>query len=394
MTWRKKSPKSASQGNTPRSRQKERGNHHGGLTVAVDEADANTVADTAGPGRAALGQLLVRGGHISPVQLDQALEEGSKTGERLGEVVVKRGWVTEDDVAHLLAEQWGLSYVDRASIWFDANALARLSREDAQRLEALPTRIEDGRVVVAVAEPTEHRLEALRKLLGDETVVIVVPKSALEAGLRSELLPSRGGKGEAGDDHEDGDVESSADGEASSEENAPPQLHAVAPLPDQDADGDSSVDSVMALAAQARGIADMLAEQAASIRNEAARADTAAAEKLSSYETQIEELEGQVVALEARVEGLEAELASRQEAMDETAGPARGHASGSSASQSPSRRPSSWGTTAQARLKLRRSTTPSSATACTRASTQPPSNWPPACLCSSSRARSGERLAW
>ncbi len=76
----------------------------------------------------------------------------------------------------------------------------------------------------------------------------------------------------------------------------------------------------MALAAQARGIADMLAEQAASIRNEAARADTVAAEKLASYETQIEQLENQVVELEARVEGLEADLVSRQEAMDETAG--------------------------------------------------------------------------
>ena len=291
--------------------------------MAVD-AEANAVADTAGPGRAALGQLLVRGGHISPVQLDQALEEGSKTSERLGEVVVKRGWVTEDDVARLLAEQWGLSYVDRASIWFDANALARLSREDAQRLEALPTRIEDGRVVAAVAEPTEHRLEALRKLLGDETVVIVVPKSALEAGLRSELLPSRGSSGdEAGNDDVDGDdglePAAEAESEPGDEAAAPKKLRAVAPLPDQDPDGDSSVDSVMALAAQARGIADMLAEQAASIRTEAARADTAAAEKLSTYETQIEELGSQVVELEARVEGLEAELVSRQEAMDATA---------------------------------------------------------------------------
>ena len=281
------------------------------------KADSNTVvaaADGAGPGRAALGQLLVRGGHITPVQLDQALEEGSKTGERLGEVVVKHGWVTEDDVARLLAEQWGLSYVDRASIWFDANALARLSREDAQRLEALPTRIEDGRVVAAVAEPTEQRLEALRKLLGDETVVIVVPKSALEAGLRSELLPSRGSS-EGGDGDRDAGAQEGGDGET-----PPPQLRAVAPLPDQESgDSDSSVDSVMALAAQARGIADMLAEQAASIRSEAERAGSAAAEKLATYETQIGELEGQVVELEARVESLEAELVSRQEAMDDTA---------------------------------------------------------------------------
>jgi hypothetical protein len=293
--------------------------------IVRNKADRNNVAaaaETAGPGRAALGQLLVRGGHISPVQLDQALEEGSRTGERLGEVVVKRGWVSEDDIARLLAEQWGLSYVDRASIWFDANALARLSREDAQRLEALPTRIEDGRVVAAVAEPTEHRLEALRKLLGDETVVIVVPKSALEAGLRSDLLPSRGhgddGGSEDGHDAPDPAAEDTSQDRA---EDAPPQLRAVEPLPEQDAgDGDSSVDSVVALAAQARGLADMLAEQAASIRTEAARADSAAAEKLAEYETQIEALVSQIAELEGRVQGLESELASRQEAMDGTAG--------------------------------------------------------------------------
>ena len=288
-----------------------------------NKADRNNVAaaaETAGPGRAALGQLLVRGGHISPVQLDGALEEGSRTGERLGEVVVKRGWVTEDDIARLLAEQWGLSYVDRASIWFDANALARLSREDAQRLEALPTRIEDGRVVAAVAEPTEHRLEALRKLLGDETVVIVVPKSALEAGLRSDLLPSRGHGDDAASEGGNEGLDPAAEDTSQEDdraEDAPPQLRAVEPLPEHDAgDGDSSVE---ALAAQARGLADMLAEQAASIRTEAARADSAAAEKLAEYETQIEALESQIAELEGRVQGLESELASRQEAMDGTA---------------------------------------------------------------------------
>jgi uncharacterized coiled-coil protein SlyX len=172
-----------------------------------------------------------------------------------------------------------------------------------------------------VAEPTEHRLEALRKLLGDETVVIVVPKSALEAGLRSDLLPSRGhgddGGSEDGHDAPDPAAEDTSQDRA---EDAPPQLRAVEPLPEQDAgDGDSSVDSVVALAAQARGLADMLAEQAASIRTEAARADSAAAEKLAEYETQIEALESQIAELEARVQGLESELASRQEAMDGTA---------------------------------------------------------------------------
>src|SRR5207244_7053260 len=125
-------------------------------------------------------------------QLDDALYEGSQTGDRLGEVVVRRGLASEDDVARALAQQWGLDYVERSSIWFDADALARLSREDAQRLEVMPTRVEDGRVVVAVAEPTDQRLAALREVIGQDTVVVVVPKTALDAALNSELLTSRG----------------------------------------------------------------------------------------------------------------------------------------------------------------------------------------------------------
>jgi hypothetical protein len=132
--------------------------------------------------------LLKRAGFLDNVRLEEALRQGAATGERLGEVVTRRGWASEDDVARLLADQWDLGYVERASIWFDADALARMSRSEARRLKALPTRIEDGHVVVAVAEPTEQRLAALRKVIGDDTVVVVVPKSALDAGLSSQLL--------------------------------------------------------------------------------------------------------------------------------------------------------------------------------------------------------------
>ncbi len=164
-------------------------------SVVPDAAAAGQLSPAdppAGTERVPLGQLLVAEGFISDTQLHQALHVGSQTGERLGEVVVRQGLASEEDIARLLAEQWDLSYVDRASIWFDADALARLSREDAQRIEAMPTRVQDGRVVVAVAEPTEQRLAALREVIGEDTVVVVVPKTALQAGLHSELLASDG----------------------------------------------------------------------------------------------------------------------------------------------------------------------------------------------------------
>ena len=143
--------------------------------------------------RTALGTLLIERGFLDSERLDEALRVGAETGERLGEVVVRMGWASEDDLARTLADQWRLRYVERSAISFDGDALTRMSREEATRLEALPMRVsEDGSVVVALAEPTDARFLALRELLGDRIDCVVVAKSAIDAGLRSDLLPKDG----------------------------------------------------------------------------------------------------------------------------------------------------------------------------------------------------------
>lgn len=266
---------------------------------------SEALAGAEAPTRVPLGQLLIQAGFLTQVQLDDALYEGSRTGERLGEVVVRRGLASEDDVAQLLAEQWDLEYVERSAIWFDGNALARLSREDAQRLEALPTRIEGGHVVVAVAEPTEQRLEALRELIGPETVVIVVPKSALDAGLRSDLLRSARGQFSPSDEVEDApeaehDPEPDTDGvpepelppAAEEEDDEEVVLAPVTPLPIQRAeevDMDTTMDSdaVALLADEAEAVAERLAAQAAAVRQQ----QSELRERSEAYESRIHELE-------------------------------------------------------------------------------------------------------
>jgi hypothetical protein len=144
--------------------------------------------------RTALGTLLIERGLLDEDRLQEALEISEENGERLGEVLVRLAWVSEDDLAKVLAEQWQLRYCERSSISFDGEALRRMSREDAARLEALPIQVDhSGVLVVALAEPTESRLMALRTLLGDNIDFVVVAKGAIEAGLRSDLLARTGG---------------------------------------------------------------------------------------------------------------------------------------------------------------------------------------------------------
>jgi|SRR5579884_301278 len=264
--------------------------------------------------RVPLGQLLIDAGLISQAQLDDALFEGSRTGERVGEVVVRRGLVTEDDVARLLAEQWGLDYVERSSIWFDADALARLSREDAQRLEALPTRIEGGRVVVAVAEPTEQRLAALREVIGDETVVIVVPKSALDAGLRSDLLRSGNAQAPGSEPAAEREPEPEPEPEADPE---PVVLAPVMPLPVQRVDTpppppSRDTDAVATLADEAQAAAERLLAQAAAVRQQQEELRL----KTEQYEARVAELEHVLAERERALEERERALEERQRQLD------------------------------------------------------------------------------
>lgn len=309
-----------------------------------DEFALSDHSTEAAPERLPLGRLFVEAGLLSQAQVDDALQEGSLTGERLGEIAVRRKLVTEDDVARLLAEQWGLDYVERSSIWFDPAALARLSREDAQELEALPTRVQDGRVVVAVAEPTEQRLAALREVIGDETVMVVVPKSALEAGLRSDLLASRGQATEHDAERPPPELEAvpdfteeelaaeaaaapepehEPDPEPEPEPEPAPELPPVAELPVRprprpapvgEDGGEAEADAVLALANEARAVAERLAAQAAHVRAQAHEQHELRAQT-EAYESRIGELEQELAAQRARVGRVREQLAALLDAL-------------------------------------------------------------------------------
>ena len=152
-------------------------------TVAVERITREPAAE-ARPGRAprrpSLAGLLVGAGLTTYEQITEALEEGLGTGERLGEVIVRRGWATEEDLAALLAEQWGLPYLDGSTVDVDAVAVGRLPLARARELGALPVHYDSYELVVVVAEPAEDRFAKLRESLG-EVSFAVVGRSALEA---------------------------------------------------------------------------------------------------------------------------------------------------------------------------------------------------------------------
>ena len=111
-----------------------------------------------------LGDLLVGKGYITEDQLSAALVESRSTGERLGRVLVRNGWAYEQELARALSEQWALPFVNIALVGVDASALRLLPREVGMEAHAIPVRFIDGAIQVAFADPSDpNSLAAVRE---------------------------------------------------------------------------------------------------------------------------------------------------------------------------------------------------------------------------------------
>ena len=79
-----------------------------------------------------LGTLLYRHGLVGQEELEEALTTGMATGERLGEILIARGRVSEDDIARLLAVQQGLPFLHEDEVSFDHEAAGLLPLDEAR----------------------------------------------------------------------------------------------------------------------------------------------------------------------------------------------------------------------------------------------------------------------
>jgi hypothetical protein len=124
---------------------------------------------------APLGTLIFRAGLLPAETIESALEEGVKTGRRLGEILTERGLISEVDLARLLAGQKGLEFVTLREQIVDPSAATLFTEEQARLFRALPYSFDGELPIVAIADPTDEVLmRNIREALGREDARFVV----------------------------------------------------------------------------------------------------------------------------------------------------------------------------------------------------------------------------
>ncbi|HEX4998529.1 MAG TPA: hypothetical protein VFY29_09890 [Terriglobia bacterium] len=109
-----------------------------------------------------LGQLLVRRGVITEGQLQRAVSLQEKNGRRLGACMTQLGYANEHIIALGISEQHRLPFLDLLEVVPAQDALDALPKEDAERYQAVPVS-RHGRILrVAITDP--GRLAGLDEL--------------------------------------------------------------------------------------------------------------------------------------------------------------------------------------------------------------------------------------
>jgi len=142
-----------------------------------------------------LGEALVRSGVLSTDDLRSALAsqvEERKLGiyRQLGQQLVERGKLTEAQLRHVIAGWLGNRVLDPRHYLFDQEALALVPREVAEREAVLPLLLHEDLLVVAMADPLDHRLlDELRFMTQRRLVVVMAAPGTLAPAIARAYEP-------------------------------------------------------------------------------------------------------------------------------------------------------------------------------------------------------------
>jgi type IV pilus assembly protein PilB len=131
-----------------------------------------------------LGDILLEGGHVTPDQLATAVEEQRRLGRSLGRVLVDLGVLTEAQLVAALATQIGLRFVDLSDYPVDGSAVSKVPDAVCRRHNALAIGYEDGKLLVAMADPANvFAMDDIRSMTGLEVKPVVATKPDVLAAI-------------------------------------------------------------------------------------------------------------------------------------------------------------------------------------------------------------------
>jgi type IV pilus assembly protein PilB len=139
-----------------------------------------------------LGELLLKAQLINQQQLTKALEDQKAGGGKLGEVLQKLGYVTEDDVIECLSHQFGVPSINLRHFEIDA-AVAKIIPVDlARKYNVIPVNKTGATLTLAMIDPTNiFAMDEITFMTGYRVEPVVASEEAIREKIDRNFGSSR-----------------------------------------------------------------------------------------------------------------------------------------------------------------------------------------------------------
>src|SRR6266852_6281206 len=131
-----------------------------------------------------LGELLTKASLITQDQLKDALKVQKDTGSKLGETLIKLGFVSEEDITECLSQQFGVPSINLDHFEIDASVIKLINADVARKYNILPVNKTGATITIAMADPTNVcAMDDIKFMTGYNVEPVVASETSLEEAI-------------------------------------------------------------------------------------------------------------------------------------------------------------------------------------------------------------------
>ena len=131
-----------------------------------------------------LGELLVRAGKITDDQLENALSAQQTDGGRVGTHLVKMGFIDDDDLVEFLSQRYGVPAINLGEIEVDESIISIIPAEVARKYTILPVSKAGAKLTIAMVDPTNvFAMDDVKFMTGYNVEPVVASDSTLRGAI-------------------------------------------------------------------------------------------------------------------------------------------------------------------------------------------------------------------
>ena len=131
-----------------------------------------------------LGELLTKASLITQDQLKEALRVQKETGGKLGETLIKLGFVAEEDITECLSQQFGVPSINLQHFEIDGSVIKLISADVARKYNILPVNKTGATITIAMADPTNvFAMDDIKFMTGYNVEPVVASELGIKAAI-------------------------------------------------------------------------------------------------------------------------------------------------------------------------------------------------------------------